>query len=88
MKQINFVMGAALRRVIIKGREIAFLLPELNNVPLVINLDKLDECKKEIKKMKMDKKTLKELSELLTEDDLERDIVKDLQRIGWRAVRK
>ncbi len=88
MKQINFIRGSGLWRVIIKGREIAFILPEYNNVPIVVNLDRLDKHKKDMKKMKMDKKILKELSELKTEEDMERDIIKDLQRMGWRAYKK
>ncbi|KKL53382.1 hypothetical protein LCGC14_2276030, partial [marine sediment metagenome] len=35
MKQLNFVRGGGYRKVIVKGREISFILPELNNVPLV-----------------------------------------------------
>ena len=88
MKELVFIRGGGFRKVIIKGRDIAFILPELNNVPLVINLDKLDEHKKDIKKMKFDKKTLKELSELITEEDLARDLKKDLQRTGWRLIKR
>ena len=88
MIQLAFIRGSGLRKVIIKGREIAFILPELNNVPLVLNLDKLEEHKEDIKQMKIDKETLDELMQLVTEEDLANDIMKDLKRTGWRVLKK
>lgn len=88
MKQLNFVRGGGYRKVIVKGREISFILPELNNVPLVINLDELDKHKSDLSKMKIDKKTLSELLKLKTEEDLVRDITKDLKKSGWRLYKK
>ncbi len=89
MIQLSFTRGSALRRVFIDGRVISFLVAELNNVPLKIDLDKLDlkEMKDKIKKMKLDKKLLRELSKLTTEEDLVKDVTKDFEISGWRRVR-
>lgn len=84
MKELSFTRGAALRRVFIDGRKISFLTAELNNVPLTINLDKLDEEKDKIKKMGFDKGELEQLSSLKTEKDLVQDVIKDFEKSGWR----
>jgi len=87
VKQISFTRGAALRRVFINGRVISFLAAELNNVPLKINLDKLEEEKDKIKKMKIDKETLEELAKLQTEQEIALDITNDFKQSGWRRIR-
>ncbi|KKN59024.1 hypothetical protein LCGC14_0545790 [marine sediment metagenome] len=87
MKQISFTRGAALRRVFINGRVISFLAAELNNVPLKIDLDKLEEQKDKIKKMKIDKETLEELAKLRTEKEIALDITNDFKKSGWRKIR-
>ncbi len=87
MRQISFTRGAALRRVFINGRIISFLTGELNNVPLKIDLDKLEEEKDKIKKMKIDKETLKELAKLQTEKEIILDITNDFEKSGWRRIR-
>lgn len=86
MKRLDFTRGAALRTVFIDGRKISFLTAELNNVPLVIDLDKLDEEKKKMKKLKMDKKTLEVLASLKTEEEIILDVVTDFEKSGWRLV--
>ena len=88
MKQISFTRGAALRRVFINGRVISFLTGELNNVPLKIDLDKLEEEKDKIKKMKIDKKTLEELAKLQTEKEMALDVINDFEKSGWRRIRR
>ncbi len=88
MKQISFTRGAALRRVFINGRVISFLTGELNNVPLKIDLDKLDEYKDKIKKMKLDMELLKDLAKLKTEKELSLDVINDFEKSGWRVIRK
>ena len=88
MKQLSFTRGSALRRVFIKGRVITFLLGELNNVPLKIDLDKLDQHKDKLNKMKMDKEFLKELSNLQTEKEIALDVTYDLEKAGWRRIRE
>ncbi len=87
MKVLNFSRGSALRRVFINGRSISFLTAELNNVPLTIDLDKLEKEQDKIKKMKLDMKTLKELAKLKTEQDLYNDVKKDFEISGWRLIR-
>lgn len=86
MVELAFTRGSALRRVFIYGRTISFLTAELGYTPLKINLDKLDEEKDKIKKMGLDKKTLKQLSKLKTEEDLVKDVTKDFEKSGWRLV--
>ena len=86
MISMNFMVGGAMRKVVIKKRNISFLTAELNFVPLVIDLDKLDEEKDKIEKMKMDKDYLKELALLTTERKIANDIIKDFKKTGWRVV--
>ncbi len=88
MKQLSFTRGAALRRVFINKRVISFLVAELNNVPLKIDLDKLEEEKDKIKKMKIDKETLKELAKLQTEKEIALDVINDFEKSGWRRIRR
>jgi len=85
---MNFMVGGAMRKVVVKGRKISFLTPELNFVPLIIDLDKLDEQKERIEKMKMDKKYIKKLASLTTEKKIANDIAKDFKQSGWRLVYK
>ncbi len=87
MKQISFTRGAALRRVFINGRVISFLTAELNNVPLKIDLDKLEESKDKLDKMEVDKEFLKELANLKTEEDIALDIQYDFEKSGWKRFR-
>lgn len=83
---MDFMVGGAMRKVVVKGRKISFLTSELNFVPLIIDLDKLDEQKERIKKMKMDEKYIKELSLLKTPKKIAKDIIKDFKQSGWRLV--
>jgi len=85
--KLSFVRGSALRRVFIKGRVISFLTGELGNTPLKIDLDKLDEEKDRLKKMKVDQKEMKKLSKLITEEDIAKDITKDFRKSGWRKIK-
>ena len=85
MIQKRFMRGSAYVDVVIKGREITFITALLNFVPIKIDLDKLDKQKDKIKQMKLDKKLLKELSNLKTEEDMFKDLKKDLPKSGWRA---
>lgn len=83
---MDFMVGGAIRKVVVKGRKVSFLTPELNFVPLVIDLDKLDEQKERIKKMKMDEEYIKKLASLTTEKEMADDIIKDFKQSGWRLV--
>ena len=80
-------MGGNMKRVFINGRKVSLMAAELGNAPLEIDLDKLEENKDNLEKMKVDKQMLKELSQLETEEDMVRDIVKDFQSTGWRRVK-
>lgn len=87
MKELNFTRGAALRRVFIKGRVVSFMTGELGNTPLTIDLDKLDQEKDKIKRMKMDVNEMKELSKLKTEEDMAEDIINDFKKTGWTLIK-
>lgn len=87
MIQISFTRGSALRRVFVNDRTISFLTAELNNVPLKIDLDKLDQQNKKIEKMKIDKEILKEIAKLQTEKEIALDITYDFEKAGWRRMR-
>ena len=84
---LNFMVGGAMRKVVIKKRKISFLTAELNNVPLKIDLDKLEEQKEKLDKMEVDKEFLKELSRLQTENEIALDIQYDFEKSGWRRMR-
>lgn len=87
MIQVSFTRGAALRRVFVNRRIISFLTGELNNVPLKIDLDKLDEEKEKIEKMGIDLDELKEIAKLQTEKEIALDITYDFEKSGWRKIR-
>ncbi len=87
MIQISFTRGAALRRVFINKRVISFLTAELNNVPLKIDLDKLDERNEKLEKMNLDQQILKEIAKLKTEKEIALDIIYDFEKVGWRKIR-
>ncbi len=88
MIRLTFITGAGIRRVLIEGRKITFIVQELNNSPLVIDLDKLEEeeTKKKIDTMGIDKETIDILSSLKTEEAIAEDITIDFQRSGWRCT--
>lgn len=87
MKRLRFHRGSAFIDVKIKDRTITYVSPIMNLVPLIINLDKLDEQKDKIKKMNLDKEALKELANLKTEEEMEIDLIKDLRKSGWRHIK-
>jgi len=84
MKRIRFTRGSSYVDVIIEGRKINFTTPLLNHVPIKIDLDKLEEHKDRLSKMKMDTKILKKLSLLKTEEDMLKDLIKDMGESGWK----
>ena len=83
---MDFMVGGAMRKVVIKKRKISFLTAELNFTPLVIDLNKLDKQKDKIKKMNLDENYIKELSLLKSEKQIADDIIKDFKQSGWRLV--
>ncbi len=83
MKTLNFIRGGAYRKVVVKGRTIALLTAELNDVPLVINLDKLDEQKDKMEDMGYNPEDFRAFAELQTEDEICEDIIKDFKQSGW-----
>ena len=57
-----------------------------------MDLSKIDseETKKVMKKLNLteeDRKLLRELSKLGTEEDMAKDIIKDFQSTGWRQIK-
>ena len=86
-----FATGGAIRRVFIKDREVTFIAAELKFQPLVIQLDKLEEQKEKMAKMKLDgddMELIESLAELGTEEEIAQDIINDFKRTGWRLIRK
>jgi hypothetical protein len=86
MKKLVFIRGGGLRRVFINKRVITILAGEMGFAPFTVDLDKLDEEKDKIKKMKLDEKTLNELAKLETETEIAWDIKKDFYNQGWRSL--
>ena len=85
---MDFMVGGAMRKITVDKRKVSFLTPELNFVPLIIDLDKLDEQKERIEKMNMDKEHIEKLAALKTEKQIANDIIKDFKQSGWRLVHK
>ena len=86
-----FATGSAIRRVFIKDRKVTFIAAELKFQPLVIELDKLEEQKEKMAKMKFngdDMELIESLAELGTEEEIAQDIINDIQKTGWRLIRK
>jgi len=91
MIELAFVTGGALRKVIIKDRKLSILSAELGFQPLTLDLDKLEnkQNRKKMNKMKLndeDRKTIEELANLGSENEIAKDIIKDFQKTGWRLV--
>lgn len=92
MIELVFVTGGHIRKVYIKDRVITFLVAELDFVPFMIDLNKVNspEIQQKLDKFKNPEETksiLKELSELHSEDEIIRDIKNDFQSKGWRLVK-
>ena len=89
--QLVFATGGSIRRVLIKGRKITYIVPELKFQPLVFDLEKLDEQKDKFTKMKLtneDVKLIYELALLNDEEAMAKDIIKDFKKTGWRLIKK
>lgn len=87
---MNFMMGAAMRKVIVNRRKISLLTAELNFVPLEIDLDKLEEMKPKIKKMNLPEDAfldLEKIAKLYNEKFIAKDIENDFKNSGWKMVR-
>ncbi len=85
---MDFMVGGAMRKIVVDKRKVSFLTHELNFVPLIIDLNKLDEQKERIEKMNMDGEQIKKLAALKTEKQIANDIIKDFKQSGWRLVHK
>ena len=86
MIRMKFMIGSAVRDVVVEGRVFSLISPELNFVPFTIDLDRLEEEKEKIDKMKLDKDFLKEIEKLETEEEIAKDIEKDFKKMGWKKV--
>ena len=82
--ELAFVKGSSIRRIIIVGRTITFIIPENRFVPIKIDLDKLDSNPEMLANYKDD---LEKLKHLQSEEDMVLDITKDFQKSGWRKIR-
>lgn len=84
MKRLRFIRGSVFIQVKIEGRTIEFVTPMLNFVPIRIDLNKLNEQKEKLSRLDMDEDFIKALSRLKTEEELAKDLIKDLTKSGWR----
>ncbi len=80
----RFYRGSVYIDVYIKGRVLTFVTPLLNFVPIKIDLDKLEEQKDKMSRVKIDKETLRVLSSLKTEEEMIEDLKEDMIKSGWR----
>ena len=88
MRRLTFAIGGNIRKVVIDNRVLTFLSAETGFTPIRIDLDQLGEKQKQIEKNMGEDgmKFMKEVALLKTEDDMEKDIIKDFQSTGWRCV--
>jgi len=88
MIKLAFVIGGALRKVVVDKRKITMMSQEVGYTPILMDLNKLNE--KKIKKQmgKEGLKFIKEISRLNTEEEMAKDIIKDFQKTGWRLVKR
>ena len=86
MIRMKFMIGSAIREVVVNGRTFSLISPELNFVPITINLDRIEEHEDTIKKMKFDKELIRQMQELETEEEIAEDIYKDFKKMGWKKV--
>ena len=86
--KLIFTSGNKVLKIMIKKRIITFFV--VGFPPSQIDLDKLDDekTKKILENSKVDEKLLREISRLNTEEEVARDITKDLQKSGWRQIKK
>lgn len=93
MIEMSFMRGNASRRIIVKDKSVTYLLAELGYQPYTIDLNKLSEHEGLMKKMKVNKKHLKEdlkdakrLAKKGSEKEIAEDIKENLEKEGWRMV--
>ncbi len=88
MIRLSFVTGGSLRKVTLENNKIAMMTPETNMVPMVFDLDKLEDNPK-FKDMNVEQRKLfEEIKLLKTEEEKAKDIIKDFQRTGWRLLKR
>lgn len=86
--ELVFITGGAYRKVIIEKRIVSMITPELGFMPYTVDLDKID--KKQMEKVKLseeEKKTIRQLAKLKSEEAMAKDIIKDFQKTGWRCIK-
>lgn len=83
MKSLTFSKSGVLRRVFIDSRKVTFILPELNNIPLSFDLDKINLLAIKDKIGSDAVKLLEDLQKLKSEEDIMRDVVTDFNKEGW-----
>ncbi len=88
MITLFFSRGSAIRRVFIDGRVITLLDAAVGNVPIIIDLDKIDE--KQIKERMGEEgmKFIREIALLKTDEEIVQDIKRDFQSVGWRLYNR
>lgn len=88
MIKLSFAVGGSLRRAVVNGRKISFASQETGFVPMIMDLDKLDEKVINEDMGSEDLKLIKEIKKLKTEKAMAKDIIKDFQRTGWRLIKR
>jgi hypothetical protein len=86
----RFLCGGKWRLVKVKERIIIFITEELGHEPLEINLDKLEEKQQKLNMLKLseeDIKTMRELRNLGSEEEMMKDIEIDFRKSGWRKIK-
>jgi hypothetical protein len=88
MIKLTFITGGALRKVTIDGKNLTMITQETGFAPIVFDLNRIEENKMFNKLNKDEKKLLKDIQKLDSEEEIAKDITKDFQRSGWRLSSK
>ncbi len=77
------------RKVEIKGKKIALMLPEKGYEPDIIDLGLMHKKKANLlKQVGNNRVELLRLLSLKTEEDMATDIIKDWKEMGWRLINR
>ena len=89
--QLIFMAGNRMKKVVLIGRKISLMTPELSNVPFTLDLDKLNTPAmiKKMDSLKMteeERKEIKKISKLGSQKEIIDDIKLDYKRMGWKCI--
>ena len=88
MIKLSFMVGSALRKVVVDGRKISMASQETGFVPISFDLNRLTDSAMFNQLSDQQKQILEDIRDLETEEEMAKDIIKDFKKTGWRLVKK